>query len=287
MEHLSMKRFFNLKFFAYVGLCGLLIAGGILAKRKFWDLPKYPLAYKTSLANDHLCEKCEMKIPKIIHRIWTQWGPVKKGLSPLYQQFDVDLKKLHPDWQVMEWDDAKIEEFIKTHHPDFWGTYNHFDTPIKKHDAIRYLVVDHYGGVFIQHSMKFMKNMDPLMRGHEAVFFEQSAEGYLLTNGFFAARPHHSVFAQIKEKLKRRNKFNAQQATGPYFITGVIRSYIKKQDASGVKIFSHKQAFPFDWNQKTKEPFYSQCILNPNKCHLLFPAAYAFTLWKGEWKNQE
>jgi mannosyltransferase OCH1-like enzyme len=83
----------------------------------------YPVSYKESIADDSICNNCEMKIPKIIHRIWTVWDPHKREMSDTYKKFDKILKDLHPDWQIMEWDDEKIEKFIKLNYPDFIEVY--------------------------------------------------------------------------------------------------------------------------------------------------------------------
>ena len=268
-------------------ILGLVIGGGVIAKKKFWDPPVYPWMYKDSLAEDTLCENCELKIPKVIHRIWTQWGPVKKDLPPLYKEYDQALKKLHPDWTIVEWDDEKIERFIKEHHPDFWETYNGFDKPVKKHDAIRYLIVDHYGGVFIQHSIRLMKNIEPLLHGHSAIFFEQDVKEHILHNGIFAATTHHPIFTHIKKRLKSRTQFEPLQATGPYFLSALVRKTVKKSIDFSIKVYSPKYMFPFHWDQKNEEPIASHCIQSPDRCPLLFPEAYGFTLWKGEWIQME
>ena len=268
-------------------ILGIMITGGIIAKKKFWDPPRYPYVYENSIANDALCERCELKIPKVIHRIWTQWGPVKKDLPPLYKEYDNVLKKLHPDWTIVEWDDEKIEAFIKEHHPEFWETYISYDRPVKKHDAIRYYIVDHFGGVFVQHSLRLMKNIEPLLRGHSAVFFEQSTKDHVIQNGFFAATAHHPIFTHLKKGLKNRTKMETLQATGPNFVTGLVRQILKKSSDFPIKIYPSKYMYPFLWDQKSEEPVYSHCIKNAERCHLLFPDAYGFSIWRTEWIELE
>ena len=47
------------------------------------------------------------------------------------------------------WTDAKSREFIATEYPWFLATFDNYSQPIQRADAIRYFVLSHYGGIYI------------------------------------------------------------------------------------------------------------------------------------------
>lgn len=55
------------------------------------------------------------------------------------------------DWcfNLQLWTDAKSRELIATEYPWFLSTFDNYSQPIQRADAIRYFVLSHYGGVYI------------------------------------------------------------------------------------------------------------------------------------------
>ena len=47
------------------------------------------------------------------------------------------------------WTDDKSREFIATEYPWFLATFDNYSQPIQRADAIRYFVLAHFGGVYI------------------------------------------------------------------------------------------------------------------------------------------
>ena len=47
------------------------------------------------------------------------------------------------------WTDAKSRELIATEYPWFLSTFDEYPQPIQRADAIRYFVLAHYGGIYI------------------------------------------------------------------------------------------------------------------------------------------
>ena len=47
------------------------------------------------------------------------------------------------------WTDAKSRELIATEYPWFLSTFDNYSQPIQRADAIRYFVLAHYGGIYI------------------------------------------------------------------------------------------------------------------------------------------
>ena len=191
----------------------------------------------------------ETNIPKIIHRIWTIWDPKKPDIPNIYQDFDLILKDLHPDWEFMEWDDEKILNFITEYYSEFLSTYLAYDEPVKRHDVSRYLIVAHFGGVFIQHSIKLQKNLELLLKGSDLVLSIQKKSSMYIANGFFASVPQHKFWKIFIKNLPKISNLHVLEATGPKALSASIERYLATKDTS-IKILNHKHLFPFNWEEK-------------------------------------
>ncbi len=242
--------------------------------------------YYTSLANKELCANCEIMIPKIIHRIWMPFSTDKKEPPTLYKKLDSRIKHLHPGWVVMQWNEESINLLIEKYYPEFQATFASYDVPIKKHDAARYLIIHHYGGVFLQHSLILNKNIEPLLRGYEAIFAEQSTSDNTINNGFIASIPSHPIISKIISTLPKIKDRHVLQATGPYVLTHYVHQYVKENKENNILVLPTKYLFPFDWNQKYKDPKIIECLASKNGCSALFPESYGYALWSASWHKQ-
>ena len=229
--------------------------------------------------------EAELSIPKIIHRIWMVWNPNKPEITPIYQEFDKILKNLHPDWQFMEWDDKKVLKLISDFYPDFLPTYLAYDVPVKRHDACRYFILDHFGGAFIQHSYKFQKNIEPLISNTDLVLTTDSKAGTSITNGFLASIPGHELWKTCIKQLVNTASLPTLDATGPHFLAKSLWSYVANNGEESLRILSRDYLLPFDWEEKFDPIINKNCIEDHSKCFELFPNAYSFSLWNWAWKD--
>lgn len=64
----------------------------------------------------------------------------------------------------MLWTDDSSREFIKSHYTWFLGTFDAYTYPIQRADAIRYFVLYHYGGIYIDLDIGCLRPLDPLLQ---------------------------------------------------------------------------------------------------------------------------
>ena len=223
-------------------------------------------------------------IPKIIHRIWMVWDTKKLDMPEIYKEFDVVIKNLHPDWQFMEWNDKTIFLFISEFYPEFLSTYLAYDAPVKRHDACRYFIMDHFGGVFIQHSFRFQKNIKPLLEGADLVLSEDTRYSGLLQNGFLASVPHHPFWKILIDALPNKANLSVLNATGPHLLATVVKDYLARSEHEPIRMLNREYLLPFNWNEKHIPIIHSKCIESSSQCFELFPNAYAFNLWSWSWR---
>ncbi|KAJ3568610.1 hypothetical protein NP233_g5605 [Leucocoprinus birnbaumii] len=97
-------------------------------------------------------------VPKIIHQTWktetlpTRWQNVSQG-----------CRDMMPDYEYMLWTDAGSREFIAEEYPWFLETFDGYKYNIQRADVIRYFVLHHYGGVYIDLDIGCLRPVDPLL----------------------------------------------------------------------------------------------------------------------------
>lgn len=133
-------------------LLGLLVATGSEDMILRGELP----APNSGTINDR-----PQLIPKIIHQTYKN-----DSIPTLWQQPQQSCLDLHPDYEYKLWTDKKSREFISaeyvythlrlhgTHvdirrYPWFLETFDGYPYPIQRADAIRYFVLHHFGGIYI------------------------------------------------------------------------------------------------------------------------------------------
>ncbi|KAF5363921.1 hypothetical protein D9756_000471 [Leucocoprinus leucothites] len=97
-------------------------------------------------------------VPKIIHQTWKT-----DTLPPRWQNISQECRDMMPDYEYMLWTDAGSKEFIAKHYPWFLETFEGYKYNIQRADAIRYFVLHHYGGIYIDLDIGCLRPMDPLL----------------------------------------------------------------------------------------------------------------------------
>lgn len=128
----------------------------------------------------------------------------------------------------MLWTDASSREFIETHYPWFLETYDGYTYPIQRADAIRYFVLYHYGGIYMDLDIGCMRRMDPLL--HYEVILPKTIPVGVSNDLMFAAKRHPFM----KQTMHNLAKFDytwiinyptVMFSTGPMFLSAQYGTY--------------------------------------------------------------
>lgn len=98
-------------------------------------------------------------VPRILHQTWKtdvlpeEWAGASQA-----------CREMHPDYEYMLWTDAKSRQLIADHYPWFLSTFDGYKYKIQRADAIRYFVLHHFGGVYMDLDMGCLRPMDPLLK---------------------------------------------------------------------------------------------------------------------------
>ena len=100
----------------------------------------------------------EVKIPRIIHRIWL-------GGDPLRDEFDHygdTWRNHHPGWEMRLWTEDDLPELGLT---EALARGRH---QAERADVLRYELLERFGGVYVDIDFECMRSLEPLLDGVEA-----------------------------------------------------------------------------------------------------------------------
>lgn len=144
-------------------------------------------------------------IPRILHQIWFQ-GEV--DIPSRYIPFQKNWKELHSDFTYVLWDEIRISELLKKHHPKFYAIWKNLPHRIQKIDAAKIVILCDFGGVYVDMDMEPIMSIEPMLSAPLVLsrcyvhpiakvlsgviglpYFSQTA----INNGFIACQAQHPV----------------------------------------------------------------------------------------------
>ncbi|CAI4060040.1 hypothetical protein SUVZ_04G3720 [Saccharomyces uvarum] len=170
-------------------------------------------------------------IPKIIHQTY------KTNIIP--EQWVEGRQKcvdLHPDYTYILWTDEMAQDFIEQEYSWFLDTFKSYKYPIERADAIRYFILLHYGGIYIDLDDGCERKLDPLLTV-PAFLRKTSPTG--VSNDVMGSVPGHPFFLKVIESLKHYDKnwyvpyMTIMGSTGPLFISVIWKQYKRWSNAAG------------------------------------------------------
>jgi hypothetical protein len=177
-------------------------------------------------------------IPKIIHQVWLRFG-VNGATEPpaRYDASRASWHKHHRDWKIILWDDAKVEAFLREHYAWFWPWYCAYKADIYRADAIRYFLLYHYGGAYVDIDMECLRPLTPLCSKAVVLTRTPHRRNYL-SNYFMMATPRHAFFAHCMGRLTTAHQsmwhwektfVGTMSIAGPKFLFGCYNTYPERE----------------------------------------------------------
>jgi hypothetical protein len=223
--------------------------------------------------------RTQQKIPALIHQTW------KDADVPAQWEKWADSWRLHhPGWEYRLWTDSDNRAFLQEHYPWFLPVYDGYTEPIMRADAIRYFLLDQFGGLYVDLDFECLSPVDGLLDGHELVLgCEPQAHTRLLLarrrglsrivgNAFIASRPGHPFWAHVHRQLVGAHRMpGALDVTGPFFLTRAIDS---APEPASITILGPEVLYP------EVSPYATE-LFGPQKAD--YERAYAVHHWSGSW----
>lgn len=150
------------------------------------------------------------RVPPILHHISLGSGATENAKWAQGRQSCLDL---HPDWEAFLWTDDVVETFVASHFPEIYGTWKSYRYLVQRVDALRYMVLYHYGGMFslLDFRLHKLSNWNPLT-GDIGVILDMDLEckralGPLRRFEFVAPAAHPTGFSIGFMMASKRNEY--------------------------------------------------------------------------------
>lgn len=181
----------------------------------------------------HDSKQVTSDIPAILHQTWKN-----TSIPPKLARFQQTWQVNHPDWTYLLWTDADNRKFLQQHYPWFLRIYDAYPDHTMRVDAIRYFLLYHFGGVYVDLDLECVTPLNPLLTGKQLVLEAEPGVCLdshfpvvkpfrkILSNAFMASQPRHPFWAHLFRKLIAcRRVPDPMDATGPFFLARTYESY--------------------------------------------------------------
>jgi len=169
-------------------------------------------------------------VPKIIHQVWVNDDP---NIPEKWKDSPVEWKRLHPDWHHVVWNKELSRALIEAYQPQFIPTYDSFKHEIQRIDAVRYIFLQAYGGLYV--------DLDTIPLECIESHIDIDANVYLVndtkpqntySNCLMLSKPGITFWDDVRETIIRKNKrkysnkfHTVLEITGPRMLTEAIANY--------------------------------------------------------------
>ncbi|KAI5307718.1 hypothetical protein KEM55_007600 [Ascosphaera atra] len=164
-------------------------------------------------------------IPKIIHQTYKN-----ETIPEVWKDAQKSCINLHDDYEYILWTDAKAIDFIAREYPWFLETFKGYKYPIQRADTIRYFVLAHFGGIYIDLDDGCNRRLDPLL-SYPAWLRQTSPTG--ISNDAMGSAPGHPFFLRVIDSLQTFNRncllpyITVMYSTGPLFLSVIWKQYTR------------------------------------------------------------
>ncbi|KAH8691630.1 glycosyltransferase sugar-binding region DXD motif-containing protein-domain-containing protein [Talaromyces proteolyticus] len=183
-------------------------------------------AYYNGTAKD---QKPEAVIPQRIHQIYHDWSGNGMPHSAQWGRLRASCIDRHPGWIYKLWSASESREFLLREYPWFLPVYDSYRYPVQRVDAMKYFVLRHYGGIYIDLDNGCLESLEPLR--YYPVFTTDNNQGPLLNN-ILGSMPQHPYYQLLTDSLPSFNwlywpfpYLTIQYASGGWFQTAIWEKY--------------------------------------------------------------
>lgn len=172
----------------------------------------------------------DYKIPAIIHQTWKTTEIPEKWVGARQACMD-----LHPEYEFKLWTDESARELIEKEYPCLLETFDRYPYGIQRADAIRYVLLYLYGGLYIDLDIECKKPLD-FLRQYSFVMPQTMPVGF--SNDFLGSSKGHPFAKQLADNLPKWRvnllwKYpTVMFSTGPMFVTLQASLYARRRELS-------------------------------------------------------
>ncbi|KAH3837719.1 uncharacterized protein LOC127877624 isoform X2 [Dreissena polymorpha] len=195
-----------------------------------------------------------VKIPRIIHQTWKNTEIPRKLIGWVKSWL-----KNNPGYEYWLWTDESARALIQERHAWLLDTYDNYPENIRRADALRYVILYEFGGIYADMDVESLKNLDPMLRKYSCFVPQEPYEHpilygnfeHLVINAVMGCREKHPFMKSLMENLPYfSHMWNVLDSTGPHFLTNMYKQYTHKHgdtnpmDSNAVYLAPAEYFFP-------------------------------------------
>lgn len=228
------------------------------------------------------------------HRIFQTWK--NHTPPPNMTYWSRTWLTYNPSYTYELWNDSENRAFVVKQFPWFLSTYDGYDREIKRADAIRYMYLYTYGGIYADMDFECLKSFDTLLESYEGDYdillgtMESTSHlsMHSIPNAIMISKPGQDFWIRVLREMEAAAKdprLGVEAMTGPILLKRVYRN--DWFGTSRIKLLEPSILYPISWNLQNDE---RQKALATTKYQELtqriyktYPQAYACTYWTHSW----
>lgn len=132
--------------------------------------------------------------------------------------------------EYMLWTDDQSRRFISEKYPQFLAMFDGYEYPIQRADAIRYFILHHFGGVYMDLDIGCKRRLEPLISGDWDVILPRTKPVGVSNDLIFSAKRHPFMEATIHGLIAFDHRYvtnypTVMFSTGPMFLSAQYGLY--------------------------------------------------------------
>ncbi|KAI0224280.1 Inositol phosphoceramide mannosyltransferase 3 [Lamellibrachia satsuma] len=215
----------------------LLVVLGTMLFCVLWTLGSVPIT--RPIAQPITFSQCAHTgdvIPRRLHQMWKN-----RTIPNRWRESQHACRIKNDNYEYFLWTDAEMERFITQHYAWFLPTYHSYPYPIQRVDAVRYFILYHYGGVYVDLDLQCKFSFDAVLanisrtsRNYRVVLAQTLPGG--VTNAVMMTHPCSPFFRQLVTSLPDSNHGYVLPyatvifSTGPMFLTLRLNHYASRNE---------------------------------------------------------
>jgi len=181
------------------------------------------------------------EVARIIHQTWA----TRDSIPLEFESYMQSWLKHHPKWEYRFWADDDNNKLVSRHFPWFQDTFNQLTggmpgfvtrPKIRQADAIRYMILHVYGGVYADLDFEALKPLEDILDGSRDAIIGQEpfAHAHLLNgqprtvcNAIMISPRGHPFWVKVLEYIRdhTRHQGDPVDSTGPRMLERVLKEY--------------------------------------------------------------
>jgi len=184
----------------------------------------------------------EDAVPRHLHQILlTEGGRASHGKYAVAMD---SCRNIHPGWNYTLWEDDTAVHFMRDNYPAILPHYLGYPQRIQRANILRYALLHHFGGVYLDIDVTCLTPLDPLLNLH---WLTPGAHPAGVNNAFILSIPYHPFLQHLLDAVPSRDikwglpYVENMLSTGCMFFSNRWMSYVRTQQDERLSILADER----------------------------------------------